>query len=86
MLQEKYQNYTDQLQKLADIEYAAAVLEWDKEVNLPKKGGQISARQTATLYGMAHEIFTSSKFKALLEELNQGADRLDEKQKRNVVG
>ncbi|MCH2084080.1 MAG: carboxypeptidase M32 [Saprospiraceae bacterium] len=84
MLQEKYQNYTDQLQKLADIEYAAAVLEWDKEVNLPKKGGQIRARQTATLYGMAHEIFTSSKFKDLLEELNQGADRLDEKQKRNV--
>lgn len=84
MLQEKYQNYTNHLQKLADIEYAAAVLEWDKEVNLPKKGSHSRARQTATLYGIAHELFTSSEFKDLLLELNEHGDKLDEKQKRNV--
>ncbi len=84
MLQEKYQDYASQLQKLADIEYAAAVLEWDKEVNLPAKAAQSRARQTATLYGLAHELFTSSSLESLLLELKEHINELDPKQKRNI--
>ena len=81
---EKYQTYVETLQKKADIDYASAVLSWDKETYMPEKGARFRSRQVATLSGLAHEIFTDPKFGALLSEINSSSNVLNERQKRNV--
>jgi carboxypeptidase Taq len=78
-----YSEYKDILQKIADIKYASAVLQWDQETYIPPKGGVIRGRQIATLSEIAHEQFISEKLGNLLQELVQCND-LDDRQKRNV--
>jgi carboxypeptidase Taq len=58
--QELYSQYKNVMQKIADIKYAAAVLQWDQETYIPPKGGDIRGRQIATLSEMAHEQFTAA--------------------------
>ncbi|MEN0007027.1 MAG: carboxypeptidase M32 [Bacteroidota bacterium] len=84
MKHEGYTSFRQQMRKIADIEYAAAVLEWDKEVNLPQKGAPIRGQQTATLYGLAHEYFTAPTFGALLADLHQNGADLSAKERRNI--
>ena len=64
-----YSKYKAALQKIADIKYASAVLQWDQETYLPKNGNEARGRQIATLNELAHEQFTDSKFKELMTEL-----------------
>jgi carboxypeptidase Taq len=66
MLYEKYQAYC---RKLADIQHAMAVLQWDQEVNMPHKGAAHRGSQLATLSVVAHEWATDSGYGALLEDL-----------------
>ena len=40
-----YTEYIDRMQKIADVKYAAAVLEWDQETYLPPKGAEYRGRQ-----------------------------------------
>ena len=65
-----YDNYKNALQRIADIKYASAVLQWDQETYLPKKGHDARGRQIATLNELAHEQFTDDKFGSLLQELS----------------
>ena len=69
--------------KLADIGHAMAVLHWDKETYLPKKGGAARGRQLATLGAIAHETFIDPDFGSLLKSLTQ-QQSLSAKQKKNV--
>jgi carboxypeptidase Taq len=78
-----YEAYKSSLQKIADIRYAAAVLQWDQETYIPPKGGERRGLQIATLSELAHQQFTSEKFGNLLQELLSG-DRLSVKERRNV--
>ncbi|MBC7937854.1 MAG: carboxypeptidase M32 [Rhizobacter sp.] len=78
-----YQTYKQTLQKIADVKYASAVLQWDQETYIPAKGGEIRGRQIATLSEIAHEQFTSEKFGSLLQEL-LSKDGLSADEKRNV--
>src|SRR4051812_10978164 len=78
-----YKEYTDLLQKAADISYAAAVLEWDQEVNMPPKGALYRGRQLATLASQAHELLTRKRLEELLGELS-GKDGLSDMQQVNV--
>lgn len=43
----------------SDISSAAALLSWDQETLMPKKGAPARGRQLATLSGLAHTRFTS---------------------------
>ena len=52
---ELYEQYTDRMQKIADVRYSAAVLQWDQETYLPTKGADFRGRQLATLSEIAHE-------------------------------
>jgi carboxypeptidase Taq len=79
-----YEAYKTALQKIADIKYASAVLQWDQETYLPPKGNDIRGRQIATLSEIAHEQFTADKLGALLQELTATND-LTDKEKRNAV-
>ena len=71
------------MQKIADLKYASAVLQWDQETYLPPKGGDMRGRQIATLGETAHEMFTSEKFGGLLQGL-LSTEGLTDHQKRNV--
>ena len=80
---ELYGQYKNTMQKIADVKYSGAVLQWDQETYIPKKAGEIRGRQIATLTEIAHELFTDEKLGGLLNEL-AGRDDLSITEKRNV--
>lgn len=80
---ELYRQYKSSLQKIADIKYAAAVLQWDQETYMPVKSSATRAQQIATLAEMAHSMFTDEKTGNLLKELDERTG-LDENQQKNV--
>ncbi len=80
---ELYKKYKTKMQKIADVKYASAVLQWDQETYLPPKGNDYRGRQIATLSEIAHHQFTDAKTGALLNELIS-KDNLTDNQKRNV--
>ena len=80
---ELYSEYVTKMQQIADVKYAAAVLQWDQETYLPHKGNAFRGRQIATLTEIAHQQFATEKMGSLLQELLSKND-LAEKQKRNV--
>lgn len=81
--QQLYTEYTDLLQKAADLHSAAAVLEWDQETYMPAKGAEFRGRQLATLAAQAHDILTSPRLEDVLAALS-GRDDLTDEQKANV--
>ena len=78
-----YATYVNRMQKIADIKYAAAVLEWDQETYLPPKGADARSRQLASLTEIAHEEGIDTGLGDLLQELRQRGD-LEDEQRRNV--
>jgi len=80
---ELYNNYKTKMQKIADVKYASAVLQWDQETYLPPKGSSIRGRQIATLSEVAHQQFTDDNTGSLLNELNAKTD-LNDREKKNV--
>lgn len=81
---ELYDSYRDKMQRIADVKYAAAVLQWDQETYLPSKGAAARARQLATLSEAAHEMFTHEQLGVLLMQLHEAND-LTDIQKNNVA-
>lgn len=77
-----YNQYREELQKIADVKYSAAVLQWDQETYLPPKGADFRGRQIATLSEIAHKMFTAEEVGHLLQELL--AKELSPAQKRNA--
>ncbi|HXD77438.1 MAG TPA: hypothetical protein VN616_06500, partial [Puia sp.] len=69
-----YQDYVDRMQKIADVKYAAAVLEWDQETYLPPKGADGRSRQLASLSEIAHGWLVDPSLGDLLQELQQRGD------------
>lgn len=78
---ELYRQYKASFQKIADIKFAAAVLQWDQETYMPIKSALTRARQTATLAEMAHLLFTKAKTGELLEALYERDDLRDNERK-----
>jgi carboxypeptidase Taq len=78
-----YSTYTDRMQKIADVKYSAAVLQWDQETYLPAKGADFRGRQLATLSEIAHEWFVSPDLGQLLHELHSRGD-LPQDRRRNI--
>ena len=81
--QDPYNQYKTTLQKIADIKYASAVLQWDQETYLPQNGNDARGRQIATLNEIAHEHFTADGFGNILKELTANQN-LSDREKRNV--
>jgi len=79
-----YTEYKDRMQKIADVKYAAALLQWDQETYLPVKGAAFRGQQLASLSEIAHEWLTAGSLGDLLVELNARGD-LSVDQQRNVA-
>ncbi len=80
---ESYTEYVNLLQKIADIKYSSAVLQWDQETYLPEKGVEFRARQLATLSEVAHDLFTTEATGSLLQRLSE-SEGLTIKQRKNI--
>ncbi|MBE7173472.1 MAG: carboxypeptidase M32 [Williamsia sp.] len=78
-----YSKYKEQMQQIADIRYAAAVLQWDQETYMPARSIGHRARQIATLSETAHKLFTAKKTGQLLETL-AGSGDLSEEERKNI--
>ncbi len=78
-----YTIYKTKMQKIADLKYASAVLQWDQETYLPPKGNDFRGQQIATLSEIAHQLFTDKKIGELLEDLIARED-LTASEKRNI--
>jgi len=79
-----YLAYISQMQKIADVKYAAAVLQWDQETYLPPKGANARSRQLATLSELAHELSVDASLGKLLLELKDDST-LSFIQQRNIA-
>ncbi len=78
-----YNSYKEQMNRIADIKYASALLQWDQETYLPAKAAAIRGQQIATLSEPSHQFFTDEKLGNVLNELKQRED-LSGDEKRNV--
>jgi carboxypeptidase Taq len=79
----KYSKFERLMKKIADVNYATAVLMWDQETYMPVKGDALRSQQIATLSGISHELTISNELSDLLNELNNDTT-LTENQKINV--
>jgi carboxypeptidase Taq len=66
---ELYHTYCQKMQRIADIRFANAVLQWDQETYLPAKGGHFRGQQISTLSELAHQQFSEEALGNLLKEL-----------------
>lgn len=78
-----YEEYKNQMQRIADVNYSSALLSWDQETYMPEGGAGLRARQQSTLAGISHDMFTADSLGNLLEQLEKD-NSLDERQKANV--
>jgi len=78
-----YKIFKEKMSKIADINFATSVLNWDQEVNLPPNAAQIRSKQLATLSGLAHEQFTANEVGDLLEDLS-AKNGLSDRERANV--
>ena len=65
------------LARVADLDAAANVLEWDQETYMPDGAAEARAHQIATLRKLSHELFTSDEIGRLLEALAPQVEALD---------
>lgn len=78
-----YKKFTERMQKIADINNSAALLQWDQEVYMPPKSAGRRAQQLSTLAGLAHEMFTADETGKLLDEL--ASANLSDDERANVA-
>ncbi|HEB64257.1 MAG TPA: carboxypeptidase M32 [Chloroflexi bacterium] len=76
-MEEKLQRLKTLLAESTDLARAAALLEWDQQVNMPEGGARARGEQLSTLQRLAHERFTSDEVGQLLEDLQPYAEQLD---------
>ena len=79
-MSEKLEQLKERLGEIADIGYAASVLSWDQQVNMPPAGNDARGQQLATLSKIAQEKFITDEVGRLIEDLTQelnGADTDD---------
>ena len=70
--------------RLAAIQDALGILQWDAETMMPEGAGEGRSDQLATLKGLAHDILTTPVTGDLLDEALQEQDTLTEWQQGNL--
>ncbi len=76
-MEEKLQRLKTLLAEATDLGRAAALLEWDQQVNMPEGGARSRSQQMALLRRLAHERFTAEEIGHLLDDLQPYAEQLD---------
>lgn len=81
---ELYEKYKEKMRRITDVRNASAVLQWDQETYLPKKGATLRGQQLSTLSEIAHQFFSEDELGSLLHDL-KGRDDLGYIEKRNIA-
>src|SRR5512139_2855523 len=76
-MSEKLEQLKAKLGEVLDIGYAASVLSWDQQVNMPAGGSEARGHQLATLSKIAQEKLISDEVGRLIEDLKQEFDGTD---------
>ena len=76
-MQERLDVLKTLLARVADLNAAADVLEWDQETYMPDGAAEVRGHQVATLRKLAHEFFTADEVGTLLEALAPATQALD---------
>ncbi len=76
-MEEKLSKLKEMMGKVIDLNYAAALLNWDQQTYMPPKAAEERGEQLATLSGIAHDMVTSDEFGALINELVPYGESLD---------
>ncbi|HSK88886.1 MAG TPA: carboxypeptidase M32 [Anaerolineales bacterium] len=76
-MNEKLEQLKEKLGEVADITYAASVLGWDQQVNMPPAGNEARGQQLATLSKIAQEKFITDEMGRLIDDLKQELDGAD---------
>ena len=76
-MQERFDELKTLLARVADLNAAADVLEWDQETYMPDGAAGARGHQVATLRKLAHEFFTADEVGTLLEALAPATQALD---------
>lgn len=82
--QDLYSDFQQKMQRIADIRFATALLQWDQETFLPTKGAHFRGQQISTLTELSHDLFSRDELGSILKDL-LAKDELSIEQKRNVV-
>ncbi len=75
-MEEKLAKLKELSAEISDLSYAAAVLGWDQQVNMPPMGNEGRGNQLATLQKLIHEKSTTSELGQLLDDLTAAAQSL----------
>src|SRR5262245_30043292 len=70
--------------EVRDLASAGALLAWDQETMMPRKGAAARARQLATLAGIRHERFTDPGIGELLARCESAQGDLDDEAQAQV--
>lgn len=78
----KYQALLKRVNEIHDLTKTLAVLNWDKEVNMPQAGASVRIQQITTLNGLIHDLSIADEMGELIEaaavEINGAAYESDE--------
>jgi len=77
LMEEKLSQLKKILGKVADFNYAVAVLDWDQQVNMPEEGDLERGEQISTLHEAAHNLFVSDEVGQLLSDLLSESSSFD---------
>ncbi len=64
-----FEDLKNRLSELSHLGSAVALLHWDQEVYMPKKGAAFRAKTISNLVGIFHEKFISAEFEKLLKKI-----------------
>ena len=79
-----YQELQNHMQRIADVNYAAATLGWDQETYMPPMAADFKARQLSTLSGISHQIFTGDHTDFLLKRAKL-SHALTDREQKNII-
>ncbi|MEO8759399.1 MAG: carboxypeptidase M32 [Bacteroidia bacterium] len=79
-----YNELQNHMQRIADVNYAAATLGWDQETYMPSGASGFKASQLSTLSGISHQLFTGDNTMHLLQSTKNNT-ALNEREKKNVT-
>jgi carboxypeptidase Taq len=77
MSQARFDELRERLAEITDLVKTSALLGWDQQVMMPRRGAAIRAEQLATVGRIAHEKFTSAEVGSLIDGLRDWGEQHD---------
>jgi len=72
--EELFEKFKEELEEMTHLKMAIAILDWDQQVFMPKKGAEMRAKTIANLIGILHEKFVAKDFENLLLKIKKLSD------------